>query len=148
MIKIQSQVKWPVLEDSDTDPKEFYREVEHVCQMCNDGHGMVPKEKLTVLLQSLRGHRKKIYNYVLKENFELSKTDAGAEEVYQLIKDRMSEFTETLTEKQTRVQSEFRFLEKREPYSTTMGSSVRERAFRSRRRGTASSAQRKILGIH
>ena len=28
-----------------------------------------------------------------------------------MIKDRMSEFTETLTEKQTRVQSEFRFLE-------------------------------------
>ena len=73
---------------------------------------MVPKEKLTVLLQSLRGHRKKIYNYVLKENFELAKTDKGAEAVYELIKDRMLEFTETLTEKQTRVQSEFRILEK------------------------------------
>ena len=65
VIKIHPQVKWPILEDTDTDPKEFYREFEHVCQMCNDGHGMVPKEKLTVLLQSLRGHRKKIYNYVL-----------------------------------------------------------------------------------
>ena len=57
---------------------------------------MVPKEKLTVLLNPLRGHRKKIYN-VLKENYELAQTDQGAEEVYQLIKDRMSEFTETLT---------------------------------------------------
>ena len=73
---------------------------------------MIPKEKLTVLLNSLRGHRKKIYNYVLKENYELAQTDQGAEEVYQLIKDRMSEFTETLTEKQTRVQPEFRVLEK------------------------------------
>ena len=53
VIKIHPQVKWPVLEDSDTDPKEFYRDFEHVCQMCNDGHGMVPKEKPTVLLQSL-----------------------------------------------------------------------------------------------
>ena len=48
--------------------------------MCNDGHDMVPKEKLTVLLQSFRGHRKEIYNYVLEENYELSKTDAGAED--------------------------------------------------------------------
>ena len=104
MIEIHPQVKWPILEDTDTGPKEFYREFEHVCQMCNDGQGMVPKEKLTVLLQSLRGHRKKIYNYVLKENYELEQTDEEAEEVYQLIKDLMFEFTETLTEKQTRVQ--------------------------------------------
>ena len=73
---------------------------------------MIPKERLTVLLNCLRGHRKKIYNYVLKENYELAQTDQGAEQVYQLFKDRMLEFTETLTEKQTRVQSEFRFLEK------------------------------------
>ena len=61
---------------------------------------------------SLRGHRKKIYTYVLKENYELATTDEGSEEVYQLIKDRMFELTETLAEKQTRVQPEFRFLEK------------------------------------
>ena len=48
----------------------------------------------------------------MKENYELAQTDQGAEEVYQLIKDRMLAFTETLTEKQTRVQSEFRFIEK------------------------------------
>ena len=65
VIKIHPQVKWPVLEDSDTDPKEFYREFEHVCRMCNDGQGMIPKEKLAVLLNSLRGHRKKIYNLSL-----------------------------------------------------------------------------------
>ena len=112
VIKIHPQVKWPILEDSDTDPREFYREFEHVCRMCNDGHGMIPKERLTVLLNCLRGHRKKIYNYVLKETYELAQTDQGAEQVYQLFKDRMLEFTETLTEKQTRVQSEFRFLEK------------------------------------
>ena len=79
--------------------------------MCADGQGMAPEEKLTVLLQSLRGQRKTIYNYVVKENYELAQTDAGSDEVYQLIKDRMFEFMETLTEKQTRVQSEFRFLE-------------------------------------
>ena len=112
MIKIHPQVKWPILEDSDTDPKEFYREFEHVCRMCNDGQGMIPKEQLTALLNCLRGHRKKIYNYVLKENYELAQTDQGAEQVYPLFKDRMLEFTETLTEKQTRVQSESRFLKK------------------------------------
>ena len=58
VIKIHPQVKWPILEDSDLDPKEFYREVEHVCRTCADGQGMASKEKLTVLLQSPRGHRR------------------------------------------------------------------------------------------
>ena len=69
MIKIHPKVKWPILEDTDLDPKEFYREFEHVCQMCADGQGMAPKEKLAVLLQSLR---KKLYSYVVKENYELA----------------------------------------------------------------------------
>ena len=123
MIKIHPQVKWPILEDTDLDPKEFYREFEHVCQMCADGQGMAPKEKLTVFLRSLRGHRKKIYNYVVKENYELAQTDEGAEEVYQLIKERMLEFTETLTEKQTRP-VRIPISRVREPYCAAMGSSV------------------------
>ena len=44
VIKIHPQVKWPILEDSDLDPEEFYREFEHVCQMCADGQGMAPTE--------------------------------------------------------------------------------------------------------
>ena len=115
--------------------------------MCNDGQGMIPKEKLTVLLNSLRGHRKKIYNYVLKENYELAQTDQGAEEVYQLIKDRMSEFTETLTETD-KSPVRIPISGEREPHGTTMGSSVRERAFRSRGRGTAFPSSRRILGVH
>ena len=68
------------MEDSDLDPKEFYTDFEHVCQMCADGQGTAPKEKFRVLLQSLRGHRRAIYNYVVRENYELAQTDEGADQ--------------------------------------------------------------------
>ncbi len=74
-------------------PDELFEEFESVCGMASDGAGMVGKEMLTCLLQSLEGHRKKIYNQEMKVHRQsLLKEDPQA--VYKIIKDRLMEFQE------------------------------------------------------
>ena len=68
------------------------------------------KEMLTCLLQSLNGHQTKIYKQEMKQKQALLKEDPEA--VYKLIKDRLLEFKEGLTEKQTRVKAEWEVLTK------------------------------------
>ena len=35
VIKIHPTIKWPILEDTDSNPKEFFTEFEWVCGLCN-----------------------------------------------------------------------------------------------------------------
>ena len=64
------------------------------------------KEMLAVLWSSLKGHRQKAYDNIMKDH-RLGLAVENPEAVYKMIKDRLMEYTETLTEKQTRVKSEY-----------------------------------------
>ena len=66
---------------------------------------------LTVLWSCLKGHRQKIYDSVMQDHrTTLAQTDPFA--VYNIIKKRLMEFSETLTEKQTRAKAEYEALQK------------------------------------
>ena len=63
--------------------------------LANDGKGVPDREKLRMLMPSLRGSRLKIYKNMIKfYRKDLLKTDPG--KVYDIIKQRLMEFQETI----------------------------------------------------
>ncbi len=61
VIRIESKVHWPVLNNDDLDVEEFYEEFESVCGLANDMKGLAPMERLLALNSSLRGSRAETY---------------------------------------------------------------------------------------
>ena len=110
-IKITPQIKWPVLGDDvgqdKCDVEELFERQDESCDLANDGHGMLPAERLTVLKQCLRGAKEKIYTNMQKKFKKTNLWQDSPEECYGLIKSRMMKFVETPLEKQTRLQQEW-----------------------------------------
>ena len=67
-IRIQPTYKPPILGDegkSSRDIKEFFDKYEDMCNLANDGKGMLPMEHLQTLSTCLKGAKEKIYKLLL-----------------------------------------------------------------------------------
>ena len=79
--------------------------------LANDGCGVPDREKLRMLMPSLRGSRLKIYKNLIKfYRKDLLKENPG--KVYDIIKTRLMEFQETIPEKRSRYLYEFSVMSK------------------------------------
>ena len=82
-------------------PKAFFIKFEDVCGIASDGQGMKKQEMLPVLGQALEEHREKMYDGFMEDHRAgLSKTYPGAG--YNMIKDKLMEFQESIMEHDTR----------------------------------------------
>ena len=75
--------------------EEFFESFEDTVGLANDGAGMSAQEKLTVLVQCLRGAREKTYRVIHRANRANGKVTEAPEEVYDLVKQRLMRFVET-----------------------------------------------------
>ena len=102
-IRINPQVKWPMLADDDHDVEEFFEQFDELCGLANDGDGMSDKERLKVLLSCLRGTREQTYRVLHKLNRANGRNEADPGGVFLDIKARLMRFVETQVEKQSRI---------------------------------------------
>ena len=61
VLKVSPNIKWPRLGDDATerDVEDFYEKYEDICQLPNDGRGMLPADRLKTLRQCLEGYKEK-----------------------------------------------------------------------------------------
>ena len=68
-IQIRPELKPPVLGGegrSGRDIKEFFDNYEDMCNLANDGRGMLPQERLQTLATCLKGTKLKIYKLLIE----------------------------------------------------------------------------------
>ena len=113
VIKITPTFRWPTLGDDGPDSKdieEFYDKYEDLCRLANDGRGMNATEHLTTLASCLRGSKEKIYKLIYMKARKLGTLETDPDAVYDDIRARHMQFTETQMEKQMRVMAEWEAL--------------------------------------
>ena len=79
------------------------RHLENICQLPNDGRGMLPADRLKTLRQCLDGYKEKIYVLHIKKHRKLGTLEKDPDAVYQEIKSRHMKFVETAMEREMRV---------------------------------------------
>jgi len=112
---VKTDLHWRLLTDDQSDSKdvaEFYDNFEDNCSVANNCKGMSYREKLIALKAKCRGSRLKSYDNIYKREFKKGTVATDPEKVYQMIKEKHLQFSETPQEKEIRVDSEFAALQK------------------------------------
>ena len=79
------------------------KKYEDICQLPNDGRGMLPADRLKTLRQCLEGYKEKIYVLHIKKHRKLGTLEKDPDAVYQEIKSRHMKFVESNMEREMRV---------------------------------------------
>ena len=101
-IKVSPQVKWPILDDTARDVREWREEFERICGLANDCRGLGSAEALVALGNSVKQHHAEVYKEVMKVAARAGEVRADPQKVYDEIMGRLLEFEETLLERQSR----------------------------------------------
>jgi hypothetical protein len=94
------------------DVADFYENFEDNCAMANDCRGMSFREMLIALKARCRGSRLKSYQNIYRREWRAGKVLDDAEAVYKMIKSKHLVFSETVEEKELRVDNEHAMLMK------------------------------------
>ena len=114
-IKVEPKMPWPEFGDRHKDPQEaedFIRSFESICRMANNGNGMRPEEMVYTIGNCLKGNRKLLFDNIMIDASEDGTMISDPQSVYDKIRGRLLQFTETMGEKQIRVRAEWEELEK------------------------------------
>ena len=114
-IKVEPKMPWPEFGDRHKDPQEaedFIRAFESICRMANNGHGMRPEEMVYTIGNCLKGNRKLLFDNIMIDASDDGTMITNPQSVYDKIRSRLLQFTETMGEKQIRVRAEWEELEK------------------------------------
>ena len=85
---------------------------DEIVELANDGQGMSWQERLRCLINCLRGNRAKTYRVSYKFARRAGEVKKDPQKVYEMIKDKLMRFVETIMEKETRVLTEWDVLHK------------------------------------
>ena len=109
-IRIQPTFKPPVLGDegkSSRDIKEFFDKFDDMCNLANDGKGMLPMERLQTLATCLKGTKEKIYKLLVDKHRKLGSLERDPDKVFEVVRTRLMKFSESDLERQMRVKGEW-----------------------------------------
>jgi len=113
VIRVNPVIRWPTLGDRDNDVDNFLEEFTSMTGLANDGRGMKVSEMLLTLGSCLEGSKKLVYQHLMRVARRLGRVKTSPQEVFDEVVARLSEFKESLLERQRRVQGEFEDLTKR-----------------------------------
>ena len=109
-IRIQPTSKPPILGDegkSSRDITEFFDKFDDMCNLANDGKGMLPQERLQTLSTCLKGTKEKIYKLLVAKHRKLGTLERDPDKVFGVIRTRLMRFSESDLERQMRVKGEW-----------------------------------------
>ena len=106
---VKTDLHWPTLSDDLTDVKdvaEFYEAFEDNCGLANNCQGMSKREMLVALRSRCRGSRLKTFQNIYRQEFKSGAVGSDADSVYEKIKSKHLLFSESVEEREIRVDSE------------------------------------------
>ena len=106
---VKTDLHWPTLSDDLTDVKdvaEFYEAFEDNCGLANNCQGMSKREMLVALRSRCRGSRLKTFQNIYRQEFKSGAVGSDADAVYEKIKSKHLLFSESVEEREIRVDSE------------------------------------------
>ena len=106
---VKTDLHWPTLSDDLTDVKdvaEFYEAFEDNCGLANNCQGMSKREMLVALRSRCRGSRLKTFQNIYRQEFKSGAVGSDADAVYEKIKSKHLVFSESVEEREIRVDSE------------------------------------------
>ena len=81
-----------------------------MCNLANDGKGMLPREHLQTLSTCLKGTKEKIYKLLVEKHRKLGNLEHDPDMVFGVIRTRLMKFSESDLERQMRVEGEWEAL--------------------------------------
>ena len=81
----------------------FFDKFDGMCNLANDGKGMLPMERLQTLSTCLKGTKEKIYKLLVDKHRKLGVLDRDPDKVFDVIRTRLMQFSESDLERQMRV---------------------------------------------
>ena len=109
-IRIQPTFKPPILGDegkSGRDIKEFFDKFADMCNLANDGKGMLPMERRQTLSTCLKGTKEKVYKLIVDKHRKLGSLERDPDKVFEVVRTRLMKFSESDLERQMRVKGEW-----------------------------------------
>ena len=108
---MKTDLQWPTLSDDMTDVKdvaEFYESFEDNCGLANNCQGMSKREMLIALRSRCKGSRLKTFQniYIYRQEIRAGNVETNPEQVYERIKSKHLLFSESVEEREIRVDSE------------------------------------------
>eukprot|EP00434_Breviolum_minutum_P040079 symbB.v1.2.035607.t1/scaffold4832.1/size34166/4 len=106
---VKTDLHWSTLSDDLTDVKdvaEFYEAFEDNCGLANNCQGMSKREMLVALRSRCRGSRLKTFQNIYRQEFKSGTVGTDPEAVYEKIKTKHLLFSESVEEREIRVDSE------------------------------------------
>ena len=109
-IKVEPRMAWPELGSGSGKPEEaedFIRSFESMCKLANNGRGMPASDMVLTIGNCLKKGRKLTYDNIIREASDSGKLREDPWSIYEKIKGKILQHTETLREKQLRVRNEW-----------------------------------------
>ena len=107
---VKTDLHWPTLSHDDmTDVKdvaEFYESFEDNCGLANNCQGMSKREMLIALRSRCKGSRLKTFQNIYRQEIRAGNVEADPASVYERIKSKHLLFSESVEEREIRVDSE------------------------------------------
>lgn len=106
---VKTNLHWPTLSDDMTDVKnvaEFYKSFEDHCGLANNCQGMGKREMLIALCSRCKGSRLKTFQNIYRQEIRAENIENNPEAVYKRIKSKYLLFSESVEEREIRVDSE------------------------------------------
>ena len=106
---VKTDLQWPTLSDDSTDVRdvtEFYESFEDNCGLANNCRGMSKREMLVALRSRCRGPRLKTFQNIYRQEQRKGLVESDPEGVYERIKAKHLLFSESVEEREIRVDSE------------------------------------------
>ena len=106
---VKTDLHWPTLSDDMTDVKdvaEFYESFEDNCGLANNCQGMSKREMLIALRSRCKGSRLKTFQNIYRQEIRAGNVEADPASVYERIKSKHLLFSESVEEREIRVDSE------------------------------------------
>ena len=106
---VKTDLHWPTLSDDMTDVKdvaEFYESFENNCGLASNCQGMSKREMLIALRSRCKGSRLKTFQNIYRQEIRAGNVEADPASVYERIKSKHLLFSESVEEREIRVDSE------------------------------------------
>ena len=106
---VKTDLHWPTLSDDMTgvkDVAEFYESFEDNCGLANNCQGMSKREMLIALRSRCKGSRLKTFQNIYRQEIRAGNVEADPASVYERIKSKHLLFSESVEEREIRVDSE------------------------------------------